>query len=140
VDGQVESHIFGEVGVVETELVGEVFTVIHGTISFGDGSSIAVFVVVNEGSDSADASAEVKAIFEGRFPVLGLVNAIVVGFEEVGARLDHVNTRGELGHAVHFLGEGLDQLLFLGGEGSTLVDLFLEFGDFGLTGLFSSKE
>jgi hypothetical protein len=83
VDGQVESHIFGEVGVVETKLVGKVFTVIHRAISCGDGSSIAVFVVVYEGSDSADASAEVKAIFEGRFPVLGFVNAFGVGFEEV---------------------------------------------------------
>jgi hypothetical protein len=88
----VETHEFPEVVVFESELVCEVSAVVKGSVSGWDLGVVAVLVVENNGCNSGNLSTNIKGIFEGRLPVFGLVDAVLVGLSKVRAGLTHEDT------------------------------------------------
>lgn len=139
-DGDVKSHEFMEFRIIEAEHVGVVSTVIESTISVSDVLVVAVLVGEDEGCDSGALGGHVEAIFEGGFPVLGLVDTTVVGLHEVRLGLAHQNTSRELSHGVHILGERFNESFLFVGEGTTVEEIFLEGSVLGVTGELSSEE
>lgn len=79
VDDNVKSHKIPEGLVREAEHLSVVSTIIKGRVSLRHGLHVFVAVVEDDGSDSRNASTHIKGIFEGRLPVLALVDSIVVG-------------------------------------------------------------
>lgn len=139
-DGDVESHEFVELRVGEAKHIGIVSTIVEGSISGGNVLVITVLVGEYNSSNSRALGGKIKAIFEGRFPVLGLVDTTVVGFHEVRLRLAHEDTSRELSHSVHIFRKRLNEGLFFVGEGTSVEKIFLESSHFGITGELSSKE
>ena len=113
-DNNIKSHQFPESLICETKLIGIVSTIIERSISCWDVLVISIAVVENDSGNSGDLSAEIKSIFHGWFPILGLVNSSLVSFNELTPRLANHDTSCELSHGVHVLRQGFDQLfLFL---------------------------
>lgn len=123
----IKSHELPEGLVVESELLGEVGTVVEGGIGRGDLVVVSIAVVEDDGGDAGNASADIKSIFEGGVPVFALVDPVVVGLGELTQRLAGEDTHGELSHGVHGLGEALDEFLDLSGDLSSVEELSLEF-------------
>ncbi len=59
---------------------------------------------------------QVQGIFEGVFPVFGLVNTIGIGLGEQALALKSIDTNGELGHGVKVLGQVLEHMRHFVGE------------------------
>ena len=139
-NGDIEAHELPEVLVGESELVGEVGSIVERGVSISDLGVVAVLVGVNDGADAGHLGAEVQAIFEGRDPVFALVDAIMVRLHEVGAGLAGEHTRRELSHSVHILRQRLDKSLFFGSQLTSSVQLLFEVLDFRFGGVFTSEE
>ena len=83
----VESHEFPECLVLESEHVCVVGTVIKSGVGLRNVLHVFVGVVEDNGGNSGNAGAHIKSIFEGRVPVLALVDTIAVSLSELAERL-----------------------------------------------------
>ena len=129
-DGQVETHEFPELLVSEAKLVRVVGRVVEGSVTGGHLAHVTVLVLEDDGCNAGHLGADIEAVLESGFPVLGLVNAALVSLHEVTAWLAGEHTHGELGHGVHVLWKGLDGGFLVSSQLSSLEDLLLEFLDF----------
>jgi hypothetical protein len=103
---------------------------------------VHVFVGVMEdnGGNSGNAGAHIKSIFEGRVPILALVDTIAVSLSELAERLAGEDSHGELSHGVHGLGEALDQGFDIGRDLTAVEDLSLELLKLTCGGELASEE
>lgn len=69
-DCDVQTHEFPELVVFEAKLVRVVSTVVKSAVSVWDLCIVSVLVVENNSTDPRNLCADVKSVFEGRFPVL----------------------------------------------------------------------
>lgn len=125
-DDDIKSHELPEGLVVESEHLRVVGTVVESGVGLRDLVLVSIAVVVDDGSDVRDLGADIEGIFEGRLPVLALVNALAVGLGEVALRLAGEDSHRELGHGVHRLGEALDEGLGLLWQLAAVEEFFLE--------------
>ena len=105
VNGQVQPHQFGEHRVLVIDHVGEV----EGPILVGiDGRGVLAFavqVVVNGGRHDRQFSDQVHGVLEDGLPVSALMDAVGVGFGELGFGVEGGDGRRELGHGMHAAGK-----------------------------------
>ena len=136
----VESHEFPESLVLESEHVCVVGTVIKSGVGLRNVLHVFVGVVEDNGGNSGNAGAHIKSIFEGRVPVLALVDTITVSLSELAERLASEDSHGELSHGVHGLGEALDQGFDIGRDLTAVEDLSLELLKLTCGGELASEE
>lgn len=116
VDSQVQTHQLDEVLVSsETELVGQVVTVILARLGWSD-LAILVNVAVDTGGNIGKFANEVHGVFKGVLPVFCLLDALGVSLSEGGFALESGDGDGELGHWVEVVGAAVDELLDEFGE------------------------
>jgi len=140
VDGDVKSHQLPELFVLESKHVGVVSTVVEAAVSVGNLGVVSKAIVEHDGCDSGNFCAEVESIFHGGFPVLALMDSTLVCFDELASGLAHEDSGGKLGHGMHGLGHGFNQLLLFSSELSALKHLLLEGGHLGLVREFTSEQ
>jgi len=140
VDNDIKSHELPEGLVVESEHPGVVGTVVKSGVGLGDLVLVSIAVVVYNSSNVGHLGADVEGIFEGRLPVLALVDALAVCLGEVALRLASEDAHRELGHGVHRLGEALDEGHSLSGQLAALEEFFLELFELVLRGELPSEE
>ena len=138
-NSDIEAHKLPELLVCETKLVGVVGAVVEIGIAVWDGSVVTVLVRKDDRGYSRDFGAEVEAVFKGRLPVLGLVDAALVGLHEVALRLACEHTHGELSHSVHVPRERLDHSLFISGKFTSDEELLFEVSDLRLAWHFTCE-
>ena len=110
VDGQVQAHQLNEVGVAAVaKLVGQIVTIILIFLNWSN-LSVLVCVAVDLGCDGRKLSNQVHRVLEGVCPVFLLVDALGVGFGELGGVLERSDGDGELSHRVHVVGAAVDEL------------------------------
>lgn len=139
-DDDIKSHELPEGLVVESEHLGVVGTVVKSGVGLGDIVLVSIAVVVYNSSNFGHLGADVERIFEGRLPVLALVDTLAVCLGELALRLASEDAHRELGHGVHRLGEALDEGLSLSGKLAPLEEFFLELLELLLRGKLSSEK
>jgi hypothetical protein len=93
-DDDIESHKFPECLVLKAEHICEVGTIIKSGVCLRNVVRILVTVMEDDGGNSGNTGAHIEGIFEGRIPVLALVNAIAVSFSELAERLASEDAHG----------------------------------------------
>jgi hypothetical protein len=123
VDGEVEPHDLVEGGAVEAEHTGKVGRVVELGVILGRALTTVEAVAVDDGGSLREPCNEVENVLKSGLPVLGLVDAVLVGAGELAVRLHGEGCSGELGHGVHLLGQAVEEGLDVGRELGAGVEL-----------------
>lgn len=122
VDNQVQSHQVVELSVVEAQQASEVSAVVQLGVVSGN-LAVLVGVSVDAGGNLGQSGENVQGIFEGRVPVLSLLDARLVGLGELRLGLHGSDGSRQLRHGVEVLGEVVQHINNVLGELAALVQL-----------------
>lgn len=139
-NNNIESHQLPEGLIVMSKHLSVVGTIVECGVSLGDVLVVSIAVVEDDCCNAGYSGANVKSIFEGRIPILALMNASAVCLSEVTQRLACEDTHGELCHGMHGLGEAFDEVLDVCGNLSSVEELCLELCQLRCRWEFTSQE
>lgn len=90
--------------------VSEVVCPVHAGIELLSTNGINLIGAEDQGSDTWNLGKESNAVVECWLPVIGLANAVGISLGELGLSVQGSNSDRQLGHWMHILGEGLDEV------------------------------
>lgn len=122
VDDQVQAHQVVELSVAEAQQASEVSAVVQLGVVSGE-FAVLVGVSVDASGNLGQSGENVQSIFEGGVPVLGLLDASLVGLGELRLGLHGSDGGRQLRHGVEVLGEVVQHVNNVLGELAALVQL-----------------
>lgn len=105
-----------------------------------EGTAAPVRVVVDLGGYGGQLGQQADGVVKGGLPVVGLVEALLVGLCELGGIVQGGDGDGELGHGVEVLGEVVEHLVDKGGQLGLLGQLSREDANLACGGDLSGEE
>lgn len=127
-DGQVQTHELSKLGVVEPKHVSQIVRPVLGGVD-GSNNTILECVAVDVRGNDGKLGNQVHAILIGVLPILGLtdqyktsashlVHSGSISHGELALRLQCAQSRRELAHGVHVLGEACNEIGHVLGDAS----------------------